>query len=201
MSGANSSSHRSRFGSRALIEFTFQEAIFIEYPSFKGGVARLTCASRGSPARCFDRKRAKDKSGEAPCPLPKSSKAYIMRAFITALAGPVGEDMNSSVIDAPELTLSESAAKRIAFLVAQEEEPGVMLRVTVSGGGCSGFRYDFSFDSSINEDDRVFERDGAKVVLDEDSLDILSGSLVNFVDDLMGAYFTIENPNASSSCG
>jgi len=109
--------------------------------------------------------------------------------------------MNSSVIDAPELTLSESAAKRIAFLVAQEEEPGVMLRVTVSGGGCSGFRYDFSFDSSINEDDRVFERDGAKVVLDEDSLDILSGSLVNFVDDLMGAYFTIENPNASSSCG
>lgn len=109
--------------------------------------------------------------------------------------------MNSSVIDAPELTLSESAAKRIAFLVAQEEEPGVMLRVTVSGGGCSGFRYDFSFDSSINEDDRVFERDGAKVVLDEVSLDILSGSLVNFVDDLMGAYFTIENPNASSSCG
>ncbi|HLW28384.1 MAG TPA: iron-sulfur cluster insertion protein ErpA [Kiloniellales bacterium] len=107
----------------------------------------------------------------------------------------------SSVIEAPSLTLSESAAKRIAFLVAQEEEPDTKLRITVSGGGCSGFRYDFSFDAAVNEDDRVFERDGAKVVIDEVSLDLLGGSVVDFVDDLMGAYFAIQNPNASSSCG
>ena len=107
----------------------------------------------------------------------------------------------SDVIEAPALTLSESAAKRIAFLVGQEENPDSMLRITVSGGGCSGFRYDFSFDSAVNEDDRVFERETAKVVIDEVSLDLLGGSVVNFVDDLMGAYFSIENPNASSSCG
>jgi len=107
----------------------------------------------------------------------------------------------SSVTEAPTLTLSESAAKRIAFLAAQEEDSNTMLRITVSGGGCSGFRYDFSFDATVNEDDHVFERDGAKVVIDEVSLDLLGGSLVNFVDDLMGAYFSIENPNASSSCG
>ena len=107
----------------------------------------------------------------------------------------------SDVIEAPALTLSESAAKRIAFLVGQEENLDSMLRITVSGGGCSGFRYDFSFDSAVNEDDRVFERESAKVVIDEVSLDLLGGSVVNFVDDLMGAYFSIENPNASSSCG
>src|SRR5690625_82398 len=107
----------------------------------------------------------------------------------------------SSVIESPALTLSESAAERIAFLAAQEEDPNTMLRITVSGGGCSGFRYDFSFDAAVNDDDRVFERDGAKVVIDEVSLDLLGGSVVNFIDDLMGAYFSIENPNASSSCG
>lgn len=107
----------------------------------------------------------------------------------------------SSVTEAPALTLSESAAKRIAFLAAQEEDPNTMLRITVSGGGCSGFRYDFSFDTEVGEEDRVFERDGARLVIDEVSLDLLSGSVVNFVDDLMGAYFTIENPNARSSCG
>lgn len=107
----------------------------------------------------------------------------------------------STITQAPELTLSESAAKRIAFLAAQEDNPDTMLRITVSGGGCSGFKYDFAFDSTATEEDRVFERDGAKLVIDEVSLDLLGGSEVNFVDDLMGAYFCIENPNATASCG
>lgn len=107
----------------------------------------------------------------------------------------------SSVIETPKLTLSESAARRIAFLAQQEAQEGTMLRITVSGGGCSGFKYDFSFDTAVAEDDHVFERDGAKVVIDEVSLELLGGSMVDFVEDLMGAYFRIENPNATASCG
>src|SRR5690606_33619153 len=101
----------------------------------------------------------------------------------------------SSVIEAPSLTLSESAAKRIAVLVAQEEKPDTKQRITVSRGGCSELRYDFCIDDVVNEDDRVFERHGAKVVIAEVSLDLLGGSVVDFVVDLMGAYFAIQTPN------
>jgi iron-sulfur cluster insertion protein len=76
-----------------------------------------------------------------------------------------------------------------------------MLRISVSGGGCSGFQYGFDFDEAVNEDDRLFERDGARVVIDEVSLELLKGSRIDFVEDLMGAYFKVENPNATSSCG
>ncbi len=97
--------------------------------------------------------------------------------------------------------VTENAAKRIAFLAREEGDSGLMLRVTVSGGGCSGFQYGFEFDNSVNEDDRVAERDGAKVVIDEVSLELLNGAEIDFVEDLMGAYFRINNPNATSSCG
>jgi iron-sulfur cluster insertion protein len=98
--------------------------------------------------------------------------------------------------------LSESAAKRIAFLMTQEDGgPGTMLRVTVSGGGCSGFQYGFSFDDVQGEDDRVFERDGVKVVIDDTSLDLLGGAEIDFVEDLVGSSFQIRNPNAKTSCG
>ena len=76
-----------------------------------------------------------------------------------------------------------------------------MLRLAVSGGGCSGFQYGFSFDDARNEDDRVFERDGVKLVVDETSLDLLVGAEVDFVEDLVGSSFQVRNPNASSSCG
>jgi iron-sulfur cluster insertion protein len=75
------------------------------------------------------------------------------------------------------------------------------LRIAVSGGGCSGFQYGFTFDEEKNEDDVVFERDGVVVVVDEVSLDLLAGAEVDFVEDLMGASFQIKNPNAASSCG
>ncbi len=99
------------------------------------------------------------------------------------------------------LNISESAAKRLAKLIEAEGDDGLMLRITVSGGGCSGFQYGFSFDSKTAPEDKVFERDGVKVVTDDASLDLLAGSEVDFKDELVGAYFAVNNPNASSSCG
>ncbi|WP_417453362.1 iron-sulfur cluster insertion protein ErpA [Kiloniella sp.] len=101
----------------------------------------------------------------------------------------------------PYISLSSSAAKRVALLAEQEGKPDLMLRITVSGGGCSGFQYGFSFDNSVNEDDKTFQKDGTKAVIDEMSLDLLNGSEVDFVEDLMGASFRITNPNATASCG
>ena len=102
---------------------------------------------------------------------------------------------------AGQLGISASAAKRIGELARQEGESGSMLRIAVSGGGCSGFQYGFSFDDVRNEDDRLFERDGARVVIDEVSLELLNGAEIDWVEDLSGAAFAIRNPNASSSCG
>jgi iron-sulfur cluster insertion protein len=99
------------------------------------------------------------------------------------------------------ITVTESAAKRIAFLREQEQVGSANLRIAVSGGGCSGFQYGMSFDDQTNPDDRVFERDGVGVVVDDVSLDLLNGAEVDFVEDLMGASFQIRNPNAASSCG
>ena len=99
------------------------------------------------------------------------------------------------------LTVSESAAKRIAHLIAQDGDSGLMLRLSVSGGGCSGFQYGFSFDKTQQQDDHLFERDGVKVVVDDTSLDLLAGAEIDFVEDLVGAAFQVRNPNATSSCG
>ena len=100
-----------------------------------------------------------------------------------------------------QIALTESAARRIASLKAQEQAESAFLRIAVSGGGCSGFQYGFSFDDQRNADDLVFERDGVAVVVDDVSLDLLNGAEIDFVEDLMGASFQIRNPNAASSCG
>lgn len=97
--------------------------------------------------------------------------------------------------------ISDAAAKRIAFLAEQDQTPGLMLRVAVHGGGCSGFRYAFDFDTEVNADDRTFSHDGTGVVIDEVSLELLAGSELHYVEDLIGSYFEIRNPNANSSCG
>ena len=99
------------------------------------------------------------------------------------------------------ITVTASAAKRIALLREQEQVGNANLRIAVSGGGCSGFQYGLSFDAQKNPDDRAFERDGIAVVVDEVSLDLLNGAEIDFVEDLMGASFQIKNPNAASSCG
>ena len=99
------------------------------------------------------------------------------------------------------LSISDRAAKRVAHLMAQESGDDLMLRVSVSGGGCAGFQYGFSFDDQVQTADLVFEQHGVKVVIDDMSLDLLNGSEIDFVEDLAGAAFQIRNPKATSSCG
>lgn len=100
----------------------------------------------------------------------------------------------------PAVRISERAAKRVAEILRAEPQPA-MLRVAVTGGGCSGFQYNFALEDTRTEDDLVIERDGAVVLIDSISLDFLKGSEIDFVDDLIGASFKINNPNAQSSCG
>lgn len=99
------------------------------------------------------------------------------------------------------IALSQNAARRIAALTSEDENKGMVLRIAVSGGGCQGFQYGFSFDDTKKPDDHVFERDGAVVLVDDVSLDLLAGSEIDFVEDMMGSYFRVINPNATSSCG
>ena len=98
------------------------------------------------------------------------------------------------------VTISSAAAARICDLAAIEAAP-LLLRVTVDGGGCSGFQYRFDLIAQAAPDDLLVSRDGAQVAIDPVSLPLLLGSEVDFVDDLVGAEFRIRNPNARSSCG
>ena len=98
------------------------------------------------------------------------------------------------------VTVSASAAKRIAAILKAEPEP-TMLRLAVTGGGCSGFQYNFALDDQRMDDDLVLERDGATVLIDPVSLDFLKGAEIDFSNDLIGAAFKVNNPNARSSCG
>lgn len=100
-----------------------------------------------------------------------------------------------------QVEITPSAAARIAFILGQEEHRGMMLRISVSGGGCSGFQYGFTFDDTTGETDRVLERDGAKVVIDDVSLEMMKGAKIDYVEDMIGAAFQIKNPVAKSSCG
>jgi len=98
------------------------------------------------------------------------------------------------------ITLSESAAKRINQIMAKEAA-GSKLRISVNGGGCSGFEYAFDIDTQVQDDDLIIERDGAAVLVDEISAQYMEGSVIDFVDDLIGQSFQIKNPLATSSCG
>ena len=97
--------------------------------------------------------------------------------------------------------ITESAAKRITALIAQEKEDGARFRLTVNGGGCSGFRYDFSFDSKKSQNDIVITKDNAEVVIDDLSITFLNNSVLDFQEDLGGASFVVKNPNATAKCG
>ncbi len=101
---------------------------------------------------------------------------------------------------AETVTVTERAAKRIAEIVAAEDAAKVF-RVSVEGGGCSGFQYKFDLVPAPEADDVVLERDGAKVVIDKVSLSYLAGSEIDYVDELIGAAFRITNPQATASCG
>jgi iron-sulfur cluster assembly accessory protein len=96
--------------------------------------------------------------------------------------------------------VTDRAAKRVVTILSKEAA-GAMLRVAVNGGGCSGFQYAFEIENARGADDLVIERDGAVVLIDPVSLDFLKGARIDFVDDLIGQSFKIDNPNATASCG
>jgi iron-sulfur cluster assembly accessory protein len=99
-----------------------------------------------------------------------------------------------------EVVLTESAAKRVAWIAQRQSKPAV-LRLAVDGGGCAGFTYKFELADAPDADDTVAETDGVKLVVDPMSLDLVRGSAVDFVEDLGGAAFKVTNPNAQSGCG
>jgi iron-sulfur cluster assembly accessory protein len=107
--------------------------------------------------------------------------------------------MSETEVESP-VQLTASAARRIADILKSEPE-GSVLRVGVDGGGCSGFQYTYAITQDRSDDDLVLEEDGATVVIDQVSLDFLRGSRIDFVDDLMGRMFKIDNPAATASCG
>ncbi len=98
------------------------------------------------------------------------------------------------------ISVSDRAANRIKEIMAGEAGQNA-LRISVQGGGCSGFRYDFEIVAQTNEDDLVIEKSGARVVIDPVSVPFMAGSQIDYVDDLIGASFKIVNPNATASCG
>ena len=98
------------------------------------------------------------------------------------------------------LTLTPSAAKRVAAIAEKQAKPAI-LRLSVEGGGCSGFQYKFDLAGSAEGDDSISETDGVQLVVDPVSLDLVAGSVVDFVESLGGAAFKVENPNAAAGCG
>ncbi|MGB8897688.1 MAG: iron-sulfur cluster insertion protein ErpA [Pseudolabrys sp.] len=98
------------------------------------------------------------------------------------------------------ITVSERAARRIGEIL-KGEPTGTMLRVSVEGGGCSGFQYKFDMERAKTDDDLVISRDGAVLLIDPVSVNYMAGSEIDFVDDLIGASFKVKNPQAKASCG
>lgn len=103
-------------------------------------------------------------------------------------------------MDQQNLTLSPSAAARVAAIAEKQGKPAI-LRLSVEGGGCSGFQYKFGLADSPEADDMIAETDGVRLVVDPASLDLVSGCVVDFVESLGGAAFKVENPNAAAGCG
>ncbi len=107
--------------------------------------------------------------------------------------------MSETVPAAPPFSVTDRAAARVAEIAAAQE--AAALRVSVLAGGCSGFQYKFELDAAPQPDDMIIEQGAAKVLVDPVSMDLLAGSQLDYADELMGAYFKVSNPNATSSCG
>jgi iron-sulfur cluster insertion protein len=99
------------------------------------------------------------------------------------------------------LIFTDSAAAKVADLIAEEGNPELKLRVFVQGGGCSGFQYGFTFDEAINEDDTSFEKNGVTLLVDSMSFQYLVGAEIDYKEDINGSQFVIKNPNATTTCG
>ena len=99
------------------------------------------------------------------------------------------------------LTFTDAAAQKVKSLITEEENPALKLRVYLTGGGCSGFQYGFTFDEKVNEGDLTVENAGVQLVIDPMSLQYLIGGTIDYTEGLEGSRFVVNNPNASSTCG
>jgi iron-sulfur cluster assembly accessory protein len=129
----------------------------------------------------------------------QAARPLLLLQQIRRIAMTKSAPIDTDTASAP-FTMTDRAANRILAILAREPA-GAMLRVSVSGGGCSGFQYEFGFDMHKGADDLVVEKDGATVLIDSVSLPFVAGSMLDFVDDLMGQSFRVANPNATAACG
>lgn len=106
-----------------------------------------------------------------------------------------------SVDTALVLQFTEAAAKKVKLLISEEENPNLKLRVYITGGGCSGFQYGFTFDDKVGESDITIEKQGVKLVVDPMSMQYLVGGAVDYTEGLEGSRFIVTNPNAKTTCG
>lgn len=102
---------------------------------------------------------------------------------------------------APQMIFTDAAAEKVKRLIQEEKNPDLKLRIYVTGGGCSGFQYGFSFDETINEGDIVIDNTGVSLVIDPMSYQYLIGAEVDYTEGLEGAQFVVRNPNATTTCG
>ena len=101
----------------------------------------------------------------------------------------------------PDIQISDSAVNQLANLIVSKDNPNLLFRVYIQGGGCSGFQYGFQFEEEVAGDDLEFDHSGIRVVVDPMSLQYLGGAEVDFIDDLQGSRFVVNNPNAATTCG
>ena len=108
----------------------------------------------------------------------------------------------SAAIEMPTpINFSDNAVKKVKELIEEEGTPDLKLRVFVSGGGCSGMQYGFTFEESVNEDDTKVEKDNVMLLIDPMSLQYLTGAEIDYQDNVQGSQFVIKNPNATTTCG
>lgn len=107
----------------------------------------------------------------------------------------------NAVTEMPPLTFTDSAANKVKALIEEEGNPNLKLRVFITGGGCSGFQYGFTFDEVQNEDDFVLEKGGVTLLIDAMSMQYMMGAEIDYTEGLEGAQFVIRNPNAQTTCG
>lgn len=111
------------------------------------------------------------------------------------------ENVNSAPPPPTPIVFTDAAAEKVGELIREEDNPNLMLRVFISGGGCSGFQYGFTFDEKTEEGDSQVENRGVRLVVDPMSVQYLMGAEIDYTEDLQGAQFVIRNPNASTTCG
>lgn len=109
--------------------------------------------------------------------------------------------MEATTFDPTVMTFSDAAARKVKSLIAEEDNDNLKLRVFVTGGGCSGFEYGFTFDEDMEDDDTEITNDGVALLVDSLSYQYLAGSVIDYLEDLQGSRFVVTNPNAVTTCG